>query len=102
MIEQILTACALFAGILIGLLFFGGLWWTVQKVTSSRQPALLFAGSFLLRTLFTLAAFYRIGNGSWQRLLVCLIGFMIGRILVRRFSQVPLKADRVLLKEGVR
>ncbi|MEO7028161.1 MAG: ATP synthase subunit I [Acidobacteriaceae bacterium] len=102
MIEQILTACALFAGVLIGILFFGGLWWTVQKVTSSRQPGLLFAASFLLRTVLTLAAFYLIGSGSWQRLLVCLIGFVLGRMLVKRLSQAPLNTDRGLLKEGVR
>lgn len=102
MIEQILTACALFAGVLIGLLFFGGLWWTVQKAMSSRQPGLLFAASFLLRTVLTLAAFYLVGCGSWQRLLLCLIGFVLGRILVKRLSKVPLDTDRGLLKEGVR
>lgn len=100
--EQILTLCALFAGALIGLLFFGGLWWTVQKAMSSKHPGPLFAGSFLLRTVLTLAAFYLVGSGSWRRLLVCLIGFMLGRIVVKRFSQVPLNTDRGLLKEGVR
>ena len=102
MIEQVLTACALFAGVLIGLLFFGGLWWTVQKAMSSRQPGLLFAGSFLLRTLLTLAAFYLIGSGSWQRLLACLIGFILGRILIRQLTKVPLAVDPGLLKEGAR
>ena len=99
---QILTGFSLFAGVLIGLLFFGGLWWTVQKAMSSRQPGLLFAGSFLLRTALTLAAFYFIGSGSWRRLLVCLIGFMLGRILVKRFSKGAFNIDRGLLKEGVR
>lgn len=102
MIEQILTVCALFAGVLIGLLFFGGLWWTVQKAMSSRQPGVLFAASFLLRTLLTLTAFYLIGSGSWQRLLACLIGFILGRILVRQLTKVSLAVDRGLLKEGSR
>jgi hypothetical protein len=43
-----------------------------------------------------------IGSGSWQRLVMCLIGFMMGRIIVKRLSQVPLDPDRGLLKEGVR
>jgi F1F0 ATPase subunit 2 len=102
MIEQILTVCALFAGVLIGLLFFGGLWWTVQKAMSSRQPGVLFAASFLLRTLLTLTSFYLIGSGSWQRLLACLIGFILGRILVRQLTKVSLAVDRGLLKEGSR
>ncbi|MEO6922988.1 MAG: ATP synthase subunit I [Bryocella sp.] len=102
MIEKILTACALFAGVLTGLLFFGGLWWTVQKAMFSKQAGLMFAGSFLLRTFLTLDAFYLIGSGSWQRLLACLIGFMLGRILIKRVSQIPLNTDCALLKEGVR
>ncbi len=102
MIEQVLTACALFTGVFIGLLFFGGLWWTVQKAMSSKQPGLLFAASMLLRTILALAGFYLIGRGSWQRLLVSLLGFMLGRIVVKRLSQVPLNTDRGLLKEGVR
>jgi F1F0 ATPase subunit 2 len=102
MIEQILTPCALFAGVLIGLLFFGGLRWTVQKAMSYKQPGVLFAASMSLRTILALAGFYLIGSGSWQRLVMCLIGFMMGRIIVKRLSQVPLDPDRGLLKEGVR
>lgn len=98
--EQLLTAVALFAGVLIGLLFFGGLWWTVRKSISSRNPGLLFAASFLLRTLSGLLAFYFIGSGSWQRLLACLFGFILGRILVSGLSPVPKNAGHGLLKEG--
>jgi F1F0 ATPase subunit 2 len=98
--EQLLTAGALFAGVLIGLLFFGGLWWTVRKSISSRNPGLLFAASFLLRTLSALPIFYFIGSGSWQRLLACLLGFILGRILVSRLSEVPRHAGHGPLKEG--
>lgn len=102
MMEIIPTTFALLAGVLIGIMFFGGLWWTVQKAMSSKQPGLLFAGSLLLRTVLTLAAFYLIGSASWQRLVACLIGFMFGRVLIARFSQVRVTTDRSLLKEGAR
>ncbi len=46
------------AGMLIGGVFFGGLWWTVQKGVTARQPALWFGVSLLLRTGITLAGFY--------------------------------------------
>ena len=39
---------ALAAGFLLGVIFFGGLWWTVQKGLSSRRPAFWFLGSLLL------------------------------------------------------
>ena len=38
------------AGSMLGVLFFGGLWWTVQKGVTSDLPAFWFLGSLLLRT----------------------------------------------------
>ena len=52
--------------------FFGGLWWTVRKGVSSRQPALWFFGSLLLRMSIALAGFYFVSGGHWERLLACL------------------------------
>ena len=39
--EVLLLALALSAGVLLGAVFFGGLWWTVRKGVSSEQPALV-------------------------------------------------------------
>ena len=38
------------AGALLGVFFFGGLWWTVQKGVASERPAFWFLGSLLVRT----------------------------------------------------
>jgi len=76
---------ALVAGILLGLIFFGGLWLTIQKGLYSKRPVLWFAGSLLLRTVIALTGFYFIGRSGWQRLLVCLLGFVIARLVVKRF-----------------
>lgn len=73
---------ALVTGALLGLLFFGGLWWTVQKGFAANQPALWFFGSLLLRTGTVVAGFYLVGRGQWERLLVCLVGFLIARLVV--------------------
>jgi len=78
---------ALVAGMLLGAVFFGGLWWTVQKGVSSTQPALWFFGSLLLRTTITLAGFSVISNGHWEKLLVCLLGFTIARPMVTRLTR---------------
>ena len=32
------------AGVLLGVFFFGGLWWTVRRGVSSNRPALWFLG----------------------------------------------------------
>jgi F1F0 ATPase subunit 2 len=75
------------AGILLGMLFFGGLWWTVRKGVASKRPAALFLGSMLLRTGLALTGFYFVANGHWQRLLACLLGFALARLLVTRFTR---------------
>ena len=50
-------------GILLGAIFFGGLWWTVRKAVTSGQPALWFFGSVLLRMAVALAGFYFVSDG---------------------------------------
>jgi F1F0 ATPase subunit 2 len=78
---------ALVTGISLGAMFFGGLWWTVQKAVSSKQPALWFLGSLLLRTTLALAGFYLVGRGNWMRLPICLAGFIAARLMVTRYNR---------------
>jgi F1F0 ATPase subunit 2 len=75
---------ALLEGVLLGVFFFAGLWWTVGKFESSKQVALLFLGSMLLRTAVVMLGFYFILGNSWQHLLASLIGFVIARSIVTR------------------
>ena len=58
---------SLLAGVLLGTIFFGGLWWTIPRGVSSKQPAALFFFSLLLRTGIALAGFYFVARGDWRR-----------------------------------
>ena len=89
--ETLSLVLALVTGVLFGAIFFGGLWWTVQKGVSSKRSALWFFGSLLLRTSIALAGFYFIGHGHWERLLVCLLGFVIARLIVTRLTRASEK-----------
>lgn len=91
---------ALGAGLLLGAFFFGGLWWTVRRGLSSKQPALWFFGSLLLRTGITVAGFYFASGGHWDRLLMCLLGFFIMRHIVTRLTRVPEEESNQLTKEA--
>lgn len=71
-------------GIVIGLLFFGGLWWTVRKGLTSNRPALWFMSSLLLRSSAVLGGFYFAADGDWKRLAACLLGFVIARFIAIR------------------
>jgi F1F0 ATPase subunit 2 len=80
-------ACA--TGVLLGAIFFGGLWWTVHKGVSSQWPALWFFGSLLLRMSIVLAGFYFVGRENWERWLLCLLGFVLARIVVKWVTRTP-------------
>jgi len=85
--ETLSLMLALVAGGLLGAMFFGGLWWTVQKGVSSKRPALWFFGSQVLRMSIALAGFYFVSGGHWKRLLVCLLGFVMARLIVTWLSR---------------
>ena len=93
-------ALALVAGLVLGALFFGGLWWTVRKCVSSQQPAPWFLGSFLLRTGSILAGFYFVSAGHWERLLACLFGFVMARFIMTLLTGPPVEPYNSPAKEA--
>ena len=80
---------ALVAGLLLGLVFFGGLWWTVRRGLTARHPALLFVGSLVLRMAVAVGGFWWVSDGQWDRLLACLVGFLVARLVITRVSRQP-------------
>lgn len=80
-------ALAALAGVALGTLFFGGLWWTVQRAAVSPRPALWFGPSLLLRIAVVAGGFYLVGDGTWQRLAACLGGFVLARAAVLRATK---------------
>ena len=85
--EFLYLMLALLEGILLGVFFFAGLWWTVRQLDSSKHVSLLFLTSMLLRTSVVILGFYFILGDNWQRLLAGLLGFVIARIIITRFAR---------------
>ncbi|MFZ2727823.1 MAG: ATP synthase subunit I [Methylococcaceae bacterium] len=81
------------SGVLLGGLFFGGLWWTVKRSINSAQPALWFFSSWLIRTGLVLSGFYVLSAQDWQRLLSCLLGFIIARFIVIKLTDKAPQAN---------
>ena len=87
-------------GIGLGLFFFGGLWWTVQRLPDSRRPILFSLASFAARTIIALAGFILVSQGNWLRLAGCLLGFFITRsVLLNRISPRPGRTSQQPLVE---
>ena len=80
MSEALLRLLAGLAGLALGVVFFGGLWWTVLKAASSGHPARWFLGSALLRGAIVLPGFFLLSGGHWQRLVGALVGFIVARL----------------------
>ena len=85
--ESLIVILACLAGGVLGTIFFGGLWWTICKAVDSPRPALWFFVSLLLRMGLILFGFYFVSGGQWKRLVACLVGFIVARLVVLRLTQ---------------
>ena len=92
------------AGLLLGAIFFGGVFWTVRLCMQSSQPGLCWLGSVLLRSSAVALGFYLVGRGSWARLFVCLVGFITVRFadawLTRPSDDLHRSANRAVRQLG--
>src|SRR5271169_2448448 len=89
--EFLSLALALAADVLLGAIYFGGLWWTVFRGVLSQRPAPWFFASLLLRMSITLAGFYFVGREHWERWLLCLVGFVLARLVVKWLTRLPVE-----------
>jgi F1F0 ATPase subunit 2 len=77
--EMAVLASSWLAGAALGVIFFGGLWWTVRAGLGSRVPALWFLTSLGSRMAIVLAGFYFVAHGDWRNSLACMLGFLAAR-----------------------
>ncbi|WP_066331768.1 ATP synthase subunit I [Flavobacterium crassostreae] len=78
---------AFIEGTLLGIIFFGGLWFTVKKAVGAKTPAIWFFSSLFLRLAVVLIGFYLIVQGGLERIIMSLIGFIVARILVTYYTK---------------
>ncbi|MFC1895455.1 ATP synthase subunit I [Thermodesulfobacteriota bacterium] len=74
-------------GLLLGGLYFWGLWITVKHIVRSRKPGKTWIVSFLARTSFALFGFYLALHLDIQAFFSSLIGFFAARFLANRISK---------------
>ena len=98
--ELLMLALALSVGLVLGTIFFGGLWWTVRRGISSKWLALWFLGSKLVRLVIVLGGFYFVGRGDWKRMLACLLGFVIARFIVLRLTRTRIENPFSIAKDS--
>lgn len=89
MTEALHLFAAFMMGTVLGLYFFGFLRLTVQFLPGVRRQGLLIVGSIFVRNAATMFGFYLVMGGHWERLLACLLGFLLMRTLVLRWRAQP-------------
>jgi F1F0 ATPase subunit 2 len=82
------------AGMILGLLFFGGLYITIQKIETAKNPALIMILSFMIRMAVLVVAFYFIAQSGYKEVLFALAGVIITRF-VMTFRMRGEKKERV-------
>lgn len=74
---------ALGAGIVLGLVFFGGLWWTVGGLETAPRPLGRLATSMALRFALVLGGFYALASlAGAQHVVAALVGFTLPRLVL--------------------
>jgi F1F0 ATPase subunit 2 len=86
MTDWSVAAWGFMTGSALGGVFYGGLWWTVRRV-SGKAIGRWLMGSFLLRTLAVLIGFFAVARGPWQGLAACVTGFVVARVVVTRCTR---------------
>ena len=66
-------------GLVLGACYFGGLWWTVRRLPTARQPWMLYASSVVMRMALLLCCLAFIMQFGVVPLFVCLGGLLVMR-----------------------
>ena len=84
--EGLTWVAALLVGGVLGAFFFGLLRWTVRRALASAHPARWFAASMVLRLSVVLFGFYLVGQGHWERFVLCVLGFVLAKFVLVGWS----------------
>lgn len=71
-------------GMILGIIFFGGLWLTIRKMSTTTRPALLFMASVIVRSAVVLVAIWYFASHDAMSMALCLLGFIGIRLLATR------------------
>jgi F1F0 ATPase subunit 2 len=76
------------AGMVLGTVFFGGLWWTVTRGLNGTIPAVWFGLSALVRMAIAVSGLYYFARLGLPSLIACLCGLLVARGVVKRLTRI--------------
>ena len=100
-IDRIIIFAAMpVVGFVVGILYFQGLWLTIRRYSHDKYLGGRLLVSFLLRLALAMGVFYYCMQNNWQRLVLLLIGFLIGRQVMIRRVRPPSLAPKAEIGES--
>lgn len=88
-------------GFFLGILFFGGLRWTVKLITESKLGFLILPLSFIIRSLITIFGFWWISGGSPYMICLSLLGWIAARFLFLHFDKSSPRSSSIATPDGI-
>lgn len=89
------------AGLILGVFYFGGLWFTVQRLPYTDNPALWALVSFGFRLMVVLIGFYIIMGSHWENAVAALVGFILARVVsIKRISIGKKNTNEKMMHHG--
>lgn len=69
-------------GTILGAIYFGGLYFTTQKIGEVEKPTLLIVLSFILRMGLLILTFFYLSKGGYKDMLIALVALIIVRFIM--------------------
>lgn len=86
MMTVIALAAGFLAGAALGVVFFGGLWWTTQRLATSSRPGLLVLVSLLVRVAVLATGLLLLAQLGGGPLVLGAVGLLATRIGLTRLA----------------
>ena len=78
-----------FFGIILGAVFFGGLYLTVRRLNEVKNPSALFVISFMVRMAVLLGGLFYVSRWGYRGVLLALLGMIATRYIMIFYIKNP-------------
>lgn len=71
-----------FGGIILGIIFFGGLYWSVNQLAKVRYPAVLMIASAFVRMGILLFGIFLLADNNIKNMLSIVVGIILVKVVM--------------------
>ena len=99
-IDIIFLFMAFLWGFILGFFYFGGLYWTLKRITGKRGTKFLLLVSFFIRTTVAMLGFWLVLRQAFIPFILTFLAFMFARFLITKKLGPAKKGDEYARQSG--